>query len=86
MTNGDITLDKTTALENDTVTVTVAPAVGYQLKAGTLTYTPEGDSAQPISSNTFTMPAKNVVVSAEFETVYLVTVTDGTATPTNAAN
>ena len=40
MTHGTVTLDKTTALENDTVNVTaVTPAAGYALKK--LTYTPD---------------------------------------------
>ena len=38
--HGTVTLDKTTALENDTVNVTVVtPAAGYALKK--LTYTPD---------------------------------------------
>lgn len=62
MTNGTVTADKATATEGETVTLTVKPDAGYHLKslmAGhkTLTSTPY----------TFTMPAKEVTVSALFE-------------------
>lgn len=70
-----------TANYGDEVTVTVTPADGKQLKAGTLKYTPEGGSATAIDESTkkFSMPAANVTLSAEFEdipiTTYGITIT-----------
>lgn len=86
-----------TANYGDDVTVTVTPADGKQLKAGTLEFTPEGGSATDIdeSTKTFTMPAANVTLSAEFEdipvTTYSVNIDESlshgtiTANPTTAA-
>ena len=82
--NGTIMLDKdcfpkkTYTAANQTVTVTVMPAEGYQLKADSLTasYKDENgaektadltqDETDPMKY-TFTMPCSNVTVKAEFE-------------------
>ena len=60
------------AVENSTVTLTVTPDNGYQLKPGTLKV---NDGAVTVSEGgtdntyTFTMPSADVVVTAEFEAV-----------------
>ncbi len=66
--NGSISFDKTSAAEGDTVTVTVNPAEGYQLK--TLKYN-DGEDHEITKDDTtgdyqFTMPACAVTVTAEF--------------------
>ena len=65
--HGEITAFPAPAYNGATVTLTATPDTGYQLKAGSLTYTPDGGSPTTISGNTFTMPAANVTVTAEFE-------------------
>lgn len=64
-----------TANYGDDVTVTVTPASGKQLKANTLKFTPEGGSATAINetTKTFSMPAANVTLSAEFEDIPVTT-------------
>ncbi len=71
--HGYITIDKTSAAEDETVTLTVAPSAGYQLKAGTLKV---NDGAVTITCKgigkyEFTMPAYAVTVTAEFEQIVL---------------
>ena len=58
------------------VELTVTPGTGYQLKAGSPTYTEDGSTVRnPVNGPdsegkyTFTMPAKNVTVYAEFEAI-----------------
>jgi hypothetical protein len=63
--NGTITAYPIDAEEGDTINLTITPATGYILD--TLTYTPEGESAQNITGNTFTMPGKNVTVTGTFK-------------------
>ena len=77
MTNGTVTSDKGSGGANmgDTVTLTVTPAEGYQLKSGTLrVMNGENTVAAKLSEDygdsatyTFTMPAGRVTVTAEFE-------------------
>lgn len=64
MTNGTVTADKTKATEGDTVTLTVTPDEGYRLKNGSLKV--DGGA---ITGYSFTMPAANVIVTAEFEEI-----------------
>lgn len=59
---GTITASPTKAREGTTVTLTITPDTGKQLKEGTLKY-----NDVQISGTTFTMPAENVVITAEFE-------------------
>ena len=65
ITNGIVTVDKTTAQSGETVTVTANPASGYIL--ATLTYTYGGTTVN-INQQTmqFNMPASDVVVNATF--------------------
>jgi hypothetical protein len=51
----------------DTVTVTVSPDSGYRLKSGSLAYNDGADHVINETSKTFTMPANNVTLKAEFE-------------------
>ncbi len=60
--NGEVTADKATAAEGETVTVTATAAPGYELVAITV-------DGEPIEGDTFEMPAKDVVVSATFAEV-----------------
>lgn len=59
---GTITAGPTKARPGTTITLTITPDTGKQLKAGTLKY---NDTA--ITGTTFTMPAENVIITAEFE-------------------
>ncbi len=62
--NGTVSVDKETAAEGATVTVTATPADGYELEAVTVK---DADGNQiEIRDGSFTMPAGNVTVSATF--------------------
>lgn len=69
MTNGTVTADKTEAAEGETVTLTVKPAEGYRLVAGSLKY-----NETAVTGNTFTMPAGAVTITAAFEEIPAVVV------------
>jgi azurin len=77
------------ATAGDTVTLNVTPDSGYRLKGGSLKV---NNGAVAISgSYTFTMPAENVTVTAQFEGIpYTIAITPSangtvTASPTSAA-
>jgi len=59
---GQITASPTKARPGTTIALTITPDEGKQLKAGTLKY---DDTV--ITGTTFIMPAKDVVITAEFE-------------------
>lgn len=70
---GTLTADSTNPQEKDTVTITVTPNDGYKLKEGSLVVKDAGGkkiAATPVSGRsdqyTFTMPKKNVKVTAQF--------------------
>lgn len=64
--NGSVTADKEVAAANDTITLTSAPAEGYELDE--LTVTDASGAAVTVNAdNTFTMPASNVTVAATFK-------------------
>lgn len=66
--HGTVTTDKTSANMGETVTVTVTPDEGYQLKS--LFYTEDAGSVtaeRHIEGNQFVMPAQDVLLVAEFE-------------------
>ena len=74
--NGTVTVDPAAAVEGTEVTVTVKAADNYQLKADSLTYSyqiGEDKKTEKLTLTdgkaTFKMPAADVTVSAEFETV-----------------
>ena len=64
--HGYITIDKTTAASGTDVTVTVTPDEGYRLKS--LKYN-DGEDHDITSAKSFTMPPKDVTVTAEFEKI-----------------
>ncbi|MBR1970293.1 MAG: InlB B-repeat-containing protein [Clostridia bacterium] len=66
-TNGTVTADKATAAEGETVTLTVTPTTDYELD--TLTVKDADDDDVLLIGNTFTMPAKNVTVTATFKVI-----------------
>ena len=74
--HGSITLDKTSAVAEETVEITVAPDAGYQLKTLTVTYidgtqktiTPAQDESDH-TKYTFDMPAFDATVTAVFEEI-----------------
>jgi hypothetical protein len=74
LTNGSVSADTASATAEATITLTVSPAPRYQLTGGSLTVTKAGGVTVPVtqvtgSGNkyTFTMPAANVTVQAQFE-------------------
>ena len=72
MEHGSITTDPSgAAAEGDEVTLTIAPAKGYQLKEGSLKVTCQDGGVQTVvvTDKKFTMPAADVTVSAEFEAI-----------------
>ena len=65
ITNGTVTVDKTSALENDTIHVTAIPNTDYELT--TLTYSYTGSASIDIKETKwFLMPAAEVTVNATF--------------------
>ena len=65
ITGGTITADKTCAAEGETVTLTIAPNAGYQLKYVSI----NGSADETVigkTTVTFTMPAEDVDISAAF--------------------
>ena len=95
-TNGTVTPDKDKAAKDETVTLTVTPATGYELDALTVKGASASIEATKASDTTytFTMPGEAVTVAATFKattppdtTKYDVTVTtptNGTVTPDKA--
>lgn len=71
LTGGTITADKTTANEDEEVTITITPEAGYQLKSGTLkAYYINANGVETeitITENKLTKPAYYVYITAEFE-------------------
>ena len=71
---GSIDVNKNPAVEDDQITITVTAKPGYVLVTDSLsvTYTDEDQQvAVEVTNNTFTMPAADVMISAEFEKVKL---------------
>lgn len=75
ITNGNVTVNPTSAMMNDTITVTATPAQGFELTTLTYTY---GQTTNDIDQTTmqFLMPESDVTVNATF------TEMDAVATPT----
>jgi hypothetical protein len=65
--NGNITANPRSGEEGTIITLTLTPASGYWLKEGSLKYN-DGSADVPITGTTFTLPAADVTVTAEFET------------------
>jgi len=66
LTGGSITANPKPAAAGEIVDLTITPDPGKQLKAGTMKYNDGSDNL--ITGQSFTMPAANVTVTAEFET------------------
>lgn len=75
-TNGTVTSDLSTAVEDQTVTLTVTPAEKARLKSLSVYKTGEPSTTVPVTQNTdnytFTMPDYDVTVTALFEKIYTV--------------
>jgi len=74
ISHGVVASDKSDAEENETVTLTVTPAAGYQLVANSLEATYGAGSECALTAGagntyTFSMPAANVSVDADFELI-----------------
>ncbi|MGN0683074.1 MAG: InlB B-repeat-containing protein, partial [Oscillospiraceae bacterium] len=89
-TNGTITVTdgKTSANVSDEIRFTVSPSTGYQLKDASIKV---NDGAVSVSESggtyTFTMPAENVTITAEFEAqTYTVTYNKDDGTIENESN
>ena len=78
--NGAVVSDKKTATETETVTLTVTPEEGYELKSLVVL---QGENEITVENGQFTMPAGNVTVSAEFKRVLGVGVYDGVVSGEN---
>ncbi|AEF81497.1 InlB B-repeat-containing protein [Leadbettera azotonutricia] len=76
LSNGAITVNPASAAENSTVYLFVTPDSGYRLKADTLKGTPAtGPVITPTFNNgvySFTMPASNVAIAAQFELIPII--------------
>lgn len=71
--NGRVTVDKSTAAGGETITVYVHPELGYELDTLMVTGAELNES-----NNTFTMPARDVTITATFKVAeYSVTATAG---------
>ncbi len=86
LTAGSIVADRATATIGTVVNLTIVPDTGRQLKAGTLKYN-DGIQDTIITGTSFTMPAANVSVTAEFEEVSVITAASvtGVAAPVTGA-
>ena len=85
MTNGSVRCSPgNTAPYGATVTLNVDPAINYQLKAGSLKV-----NGTAIAGTTFTMPAQDVTISAEFElrqyAITIQTTGNGTVTASHSS-
>lgn len=66
ITGGTVSANKTIARHGETITLTINPDSGKQLKNGTLKF-----NGTPITGKTFKMPNENVTITAEFENIWL---------------
>jgi hypothetical protein len=71
MGNGTVTADFDAAFPETTITLTLTPAAGYFIKAGTAAYHDGSDHGIAGPPYTFTMPAADVTVRAEFDLTYI---------------
>ena len=67
LSGGTITANPTTAISGTTINLTITPAPGKRLKAGTLNYNDGTD--HDITGTSFIMPGSGVTVTAEFESI-----------------
>lgn len=81
LTGGNITASPATAVSGSSITLTITPAGGKQLKAGSLKYN-DGTQEVAITDTSFILPAANVTVTAEFENIPMIPVPAPTYTVT----
>ena len=68
-TEGSVTASATTSEAGKPVTLNVSPQTGYRLKEGSLKVTDANNENVTVNNNSFTMPASDVTISAEFEKI-----------------
>lgn len=83
---GTVTATPTTAFEGDLITLDVTAADGYEYVAGSLKVTDSAGADVEVAGNTFTMPASNVTVGAEFKKIETPPPVDPTYTVTASGN
>lgn len=66
---GSVSASPATSEEGQLITLNVQPAKDYRLKEGTLKVTDANNRNVTVNNNTFTMPASDVTISAEFEKI-----------------
>ena len=85
ITGGTVTANATRVRAGETVTLTVTPASGMRLREGSLRFNGTPVTGGTFPAFTFTMPNRNVTITAEFEAsgypVTTATMTGGTVTP-----
>ena len=86
ITGGTVTATPTTAFEGDLITLDVTAAEGYEYVAGSLKVTDSAGAGVEVAGNTFTMPASNVTVGAEFKKIETPPPVDPTYTVTASGN
>ena len=86
ITGGTVKATPTTAFEGDTITLNVVPNEGYEYVAGSLKVTDSAGADVEVAGNTFTMPASNVTVGAEFKKIETPPPVDPTYTVTASGN
>lgn len=86
ITGGTVTATPTTAFEGDLITLDVTAAEGYEYVAGSLKVTDSAGADVEVTGNTFTMPASNVTVGAEFKKIETPPPVDPTYTVTASGN
>lgn len=67
ITNGSVTVDKSTAHEGDTVAITPSPASGYSIERVWVTASDDGSEIPVTSDNKFVMPKGSVIVHATYK-------------------
>ena len=68
-TGGSVTASPTTSEAGKTITLNVQAAKDYRLKEGSLKVTDANNGNVTVNNNSFTMPASDVTISAEFEKI-----------------
>lgn len=86
ITGGTVTATPTTAFEGDLITLDVTAAEGYEYVAGSLKVTDSAGADVAVADSTFTMPASNVTVGAEFKGKPVEPPVDPTYTVTASGN
>ncbi len=66
VSNGTVSVDKTSAEAGETVTITATPDSGYNLSSITVTKTGDSNTNVTVTDNTFVMPEYDVTVTASF--------------------